>query len=138
MFFLTHFLVATIILLVGCISDLKHRKASNWLWVVLGVSGFVLNSSLANFEALYTLFVIIVTCMVVYALKLIGGADIKALISLTLLYPNELIFLVYVIVISCCISLFAFLFKSKWEMDNPFLFSLLIGYLVCSAYFVTQ
>lgn len=138
MFLLLNFLVTITVLSIGCYSDLKHRSTSNLLWVVLGVIGFVLNAPLLDFEALYTVFIIVFVCMIVYALKLIGGADIKALISLSLVYPHGLVFLVYIIVLSCVFNLIVFVVKPKLELSNPFLFSLLCGYVLSIAYFVLR
>jgi len=87
-------LVGVIILGYASYTDIKTRRASNMLWVIMGVIGailLVIQFFLIGFEnPMYLLFVpiMIILMYILFQMRLIfGGADAKALMALALLAP---------------------------------------------------
>jgi preflagellin peptidase FlaK len=89
--------VGTTILLYASYTDLKTRKASNMLWVIMGITGAVLlliQYFTIGFgdKILYLIFIPIMMGLmyVFFQMRLIfGGADAKAIMSLAILLPLE-------------------------------------------------
>ena len=86
--------IGTIILLYASISDLKTRKASNMLWIIMGSVGVILlviqYFTIGIENPLYLVFVpfMIALMYILFHVKLIfGGADAKALMALAILVP---------------------------------------------------
>jgi len=94
--------ICTIILGYSCMTDWKTRRASNKLWYIMGGIGIILGAFelvITNFD-LHILFSWILGFMFVFVLMYmlyylfdyfgmvgIGGADVKALIAIALMFP---------------------------------------------------
>ncbi len=85
--------IGSCLLVYGSYSDLRTREVSNVVWLVMAVSGVFLASvelfmgSLSLFQVLKSLIVGAIFVFLLYILNF-GGADVKAIISLSLLFPN--------------------------------------------------
>lgn len=86
------------ILFYASYTDIKTRRASNYLWVVMGLIGGLLiliqyaTDSFGPDEVFYLVFIpiMIVLVYVMFQFRLIfGGADAKALMALAILVPIE-------------------------------------------------
>ena len=93
---ITRLLVGIIILGYASFTDIKTRRASNLLWVIIGVIGGILlviqflTTGFENQNPLYLLFVPVMIGLMYlfFQLRLIfGGADAKALMALSILVP---------------------------------------------------
>jgi len=77
----------------GSYSDVKIREVSDLVWLVMGVSGVffagveLFMGSLSPFQVFKSLIVGAIFAFLLFILNF-GGADIKAIISLSLLFPN--------------------------------------------------
>jgi len=88
------FIVGISILSYASYTDIKTRRASNMLWVIMGVIGAVLlliQYLTVNFENPYYLLFIPIMIGLMFALfqlrLIFGGADAKALMALAILVP---------------------------------------------------
>jgi len=84
------------ILFYASYTDIKTRRASNILWILMGVVGAILliiQYLTTGFENLYYLLFIPIMIGLVYALfqlrLIFGGADAKALMAISILVPIE-------------------------------------------------
>lgn len=86
------------ILFYASYTDIKTRRASNYLWVLMGLIGGLLiliqyaTNSFKGDEFLYLIFIpiMIVIVYVMFQMRLIfGGADAKALMALAVLIPIQ-------------------------------------------------
>jgi preflagellin peptidase FlaK len=77
----------------GSYSDVKSREISDVVWLIMGVSGVffacigLFTDSLSFFQLFKSLIVGAIFAFLFYILNF-GGADVKAIISLSLLFPN--------------------------------------------------
>ena len=139
---LLRFIVGIIILSIGAYTDLKYREASNKLWVILGtVAGIILVIDFyqngINPLKIFLMIFMIILAYVLFQLHVIGGADAKAIMCLSILIP---FFVFDVLFISCIVSLLfvpvIVLFKRisfKEVMVGysfPFLVSILLGFIL--------
>ena len=90
----TRFIVGIVILTYASYTDIKTRRASNILWVIMGSIGailLVIQYFTINFEnPFYLIFIPIMIALmyVLFQLRLIfGGADAKAIMALAILVP---------------------------------------------------
>ena len=88
--------VGTIILSYASYTDIKTRRASNMLWVIMGSIGAILlavqyfTTGFDNILYLVFIPIMIAFMYVLFRLKLIfGGADAKAIMALAILVPLE-------------------------------------------------
>jgi preflagellin peptidase FlaK len=89
------FITGFLILLYASYTDIKTRSASNYLWLIIGGIGgllLILQYFIIGFgnDVIYLIFVpiIIILIYIFFQLRLIfGGADAKALMSLSILVP---------------------------------------------------
>ena len=88
--------VGTVILSYASFTDIKTRRASNMLWVILGSVGALLlliqHFTVGFDNILYLIFIPIMIGLmyVLFQMRLIfGGADAKALMALAILIPLE-------------------------------------------------
>jgi len=95
-FDIIRFITGTIILFYASYTDIKTRKASNILWIIMAIIGIILliiQYLFVGFEnPFYLLFIPIMIGLVylLYQLRLIfGGADAKALMGIAILVPIE-------------------------------------------------
>jgi preflagellin peptidase FlaK len=86
--------VGIFILLYASYTDIKTRRASNFLWIIMGLAGGILLLAqyfLIGFENILMLIFVPIMIGFVYLLfqfrLLYGGADAKALMALTILVP---------------------------------------------------
>ena len=93
---ITRFLVGILILTYASYTDIKTRKASNKLWVIMGSFGVILliiqYITLGINNIFYIIFIpiMIVFMYVLFQFRLIfGGADAKAIMALAILAPFE-------------------------------------------------
>ena len=92
-------IVGVLILGIASYTDIKTRRASNWLWVVMGAIGGILLLVQYVFVVFDNVFflvfipIIIVLMCVFFQLGLIfGGADAKALMAIAVLVPFKPVF----------------------------------------------
>jgi len=85
-----------VILFYASYTDIKTRRASNILWIIMGVIGAILliiQYFTTGFENLYYLLFIPIMIGLVYVLfqlrLIFGGADAKALMAIAILVPIE-------------------------------------------------
>jgi preflagellin peptidase FlaK len=77
----------------GSYSDVKAREVSDVVWLIMGVSGVffafigLFTDSLSSFQLFKSLLVGAIFAFLFYILNF-GGADVKAIITLSLLFPN--------------------------------------------------
>lgn len=77
----------------GSYSDVRTREVSNVVWLIMGASGVLFacielfTGSLSPFQLFKSLILGVVFASLLYVLNF-GGADVKAIISLSLLFPN--------------------------------------------------
>ena len=91
---LIRFFIGVTVLGYACYTDLKTRMAPNFLWLIMGGSGIVLlliQYLSGNLEDLFPLIFVPIIIAIIYALYqvglIFGGADAKAIMSLSLLTP---------------------------------------------------
>ena len=94
---ITRLVIGVVILGYASYTDIKTRRASNLLWVIMGLAGVVLliaeyflTDSFDDGRTIYLIFIPIMIVMVyiMFQLRLIfGGADAKALMALSFLLP---------------------------------------------------
>ena len=89
-------IVGFLILASASYTDLKTRKASNNLWIIMGIIGIILliiQHFIFGFDNIfYIIFIpiMIIFMYVLFQLRLIfGGADAKAIMALSILVPME-------------------------------------------------
>lgn len=87
-------IVGVLILAYASYTDIKTRKASNYLWIIMGTIGAILlivQYFTLDFENIYLLIFIPVMIGLVYLLfqlgLIFGGADAKALMAIAILVP---------------------------------------------------
>ncbi|MEM0492526.1 MAG: A24 family peptidase C-terminal domain-containing protein [Candidatus Thermoplasmatota archaeon] len=90
------FIIGVVILLYASYTDIKTRRAANYLWVIMGITGgvlLVIHYLLLGFDNYYYLIFIPVMIgffYLMYQLRLlVGGADAKALMALAILVPIQ-------------------------------------------------
>ena len=88
--------VGSIILLYASYTDIKTRKASNILWIIMGSVGvflLIIQYFTVGFDKIFYLLFIPIMIILIYVffqLRLIsGGADAKAIMALAILVPLE-------------------------------------------------
>ena len=84
-----NYLVAVPILCIGAYTDLKYREAKNILWLIMGIIGIIL-LLIPPYDLLYIaimIIIIILLFVMFYCLPTVGGADIKAMMALSILFP---------------------------------------------------
>jgi len=91
---ITRLIVGTVILAYASYTDIKTRRASNILWVIMGSIGAILLAiqyfTIGFENPFYLIFVpiMIVLMYVLFQLRLMfGGADAKAIMALAILVP---------------------------------------------------
>ncbi len=85
------YLVAIPLLAIASYTDLKTRTASNKLWLIMGIAGVIL-LFFSPFDLLYFLLIVMIVgiLLAMFSTLPVGGADIKALITLAILFPYPL------------------------------------------------
>lgn len=121
-------------------SDVQTRSVSNWLWVVFGVFGTLLQLYSGLGRVFGSIIVSVFFAFLFWFLKGFGGADSKALMTLSLLMPmgfdGSVMFFPLVVfvfgVLSAAPALFYYAVTKKdlKKVELPFLLYLLIGLLV--------
>jgi preflagellin peptidase FlaK len=88
------FIIGTIILTYASYTDLKTRKASNILWLIMGLFGvlflIIQYFLIGSIDFYYLIFIpiMIILIYIFFQLRLIfGGADAKAIMALAILVP---------------------------------------------------
>ncbi len=89
-------IIGVIILAYASYTDIKTRRASNYLWIIMGGLGGILlvaHYLLVDFENIYLLIFIPIMIGLVYLLfqlrLIFGGADAKALMAIAILVPLQ-------------------------------------------------
>lgn len=128
-----------ILLGIGAYTDYKTRTAPNDLWILMGSYGVMF--SMMEIQWLYMLpnLIMILLMLVLYRLKKMGGADVKAMMGIAILTPfllmDTLLWSMIVLLISI-ILLYLINHKkySLWQLGTqypyPFLVPLWIGFIV--------
>lgn len=92
-FYLLRLCIGACMLGYGSYRDVRTREVEDVVWLVMGASGVLFASvellvgSLSPFQVLLSLIVGAVFAFLLYALYF-GGADVKAIIALSLLFPS--------------------------------------------------
>lgn len=140
-------IIALSLLLIGAIEDLRERKAHNILWLIMAITGLIL-LAIQPIDFLYIAFIGI-NILILYGIFQflpIGGADVKALMAISVLlpYPAEnssmpplyLIFL-YSSGVTLALAPAVKIFHKKmtWKFimidyNFPYLVSILLGVVV--------
>ena len=138
---ITRLIIGTIILLYASYTDIKTRRASNILWLIMGSAGLILiiiQYFTIGFEnSMYLLFipVMIFLFYIFFQFGLIfGGADAKALMAIAILVPIEPSILIFPIwkgyimpfswsIFSNSILIFLLIPLSLFIFNNTFLFN---------------
>ena len=87
--------IGSCLLVFASYSDVKTREVSNLVWILMGVSGgsfilvelFIGSGSLSLFQLFLSLVTGAIFAFLLYLLNF-GGADVKAIISLSVLFPT--------------------------------------------------
>jgi len=86
-------LIGSCMLVYGSYSDVRTREVSDVVWLVMTVSGIIFAGvelfmgRLVLFQVFKSLLVGGISALLLYILNF-GGADIKAIISISILFPN--------------------------------------------------
>jgi preflagellin peptidase FlaK len=89
--------IGVIMLVYGSYSDVRTREVPNLVWLIMSVSGIffacigLFTGSLSPFQLFKSLLVGAIFAFLLYILNF-GGADVKAIISLSLLFPGYPLF----------------------------------------------
>jgi len=93
---ISRLLVGSLVLLFASYTDIKTRKASNILWIIIGITGVSLLTiefifiGIGDVISLLLIPIIIIIIFLLFQfLPFFGGADVKALMSLAILIPFE-------------------------------------------------
>ena len=93
---LTRLIIGSTILAYASYTDIKTRRASNYLWVILGLAGAILLAiqyyavGFENIGYIYFIPLMIGLIYILFQLGLIfGGADAKALMAIAILVPIQ-------------------------------------------------
>lgn len=86
-----NYLVAISILCIGAYTDLRYRKAKNILWLIMGGIGVIL-LLFPPYNLLYIamMIAIIFLLLAIFYCLPVGGADIKAMMAVSILFPYPL------------------------------------------------
>ena len=92
----TRLFLGIVILFYASYTDIKTRRASNMLWVILGISGLILlviQYFTIGFENQYYILFVPIMIGLIYLLfqmgLIFGGADAKALMAIAILVPIQ-------------------------------------------------
>jgi Flp pilus assembly protein protease CpaA len=110
-------------------TDIKTRRADNRLWYIIGVIGLFINILNFNMFMLFTISTFFVLAMVGFYFIKMGGADAKAMLSLSIMYPLNPFGLIIILLMACMLSMGGALFRTSWVKSIPFLLPLAISYL---------
>lgn len=141
------FSIAIILLIIGAYTDLKYRKASNILWLIMGsIGGVLLLFPPYNLLYIIVMIIVIVLLLVLFYCLPVGGADVKALMALSILFPYPITnsflppiysIILYSYMISIALIPVAKCFNRKktfkellFKYPFPFLVSLLGGVII--------
>ena len=85
---LIRLIMGVLLLSYASYTDWKFRKVDNKIWIIMGLGGFML-ILLSDFDIwiLLPIFTMIVIAFIIYILNMFGGADIKAIIAISILTP---------------------------------------------------
>jgi Flp pilus assembly protein protease CpaA len=124
------FIVVMPILAYAAYTDIKTRRADNRLWYLIGCFGIVINLFAFNYLMLITISVFTMIALSSYYLLHMGGADAKAIIAMSLMYPLSFFGLWELLFLSCVLGSVGAIFRSSWSKSIPFLFPMAISYLI--------
>jgi Flp pilus assembly protein protease CpaA len=119
-------------LLVSSYLDLKTRNVSNkitftWLLIALVIAGYDISQRGSSYLLIVGLSWVAMSILtyLLFAAKILGGADVKALISLSLLYPQD-VFLILglAFLLTICVK------KFKDISNFPFMLPLTGGFIL--------
>jgi len=139
------YIIAITILTIGSYTDLKTRTAPDTLWLILGGFGiiFIITTTINIFYLIVMVAFLVILYLISKVTDKIGGADLKALMALAILFPYPMmgylppaysIFIYAYIVTFCSIPIVYLLNKNRsWmyvlmEYENPFLVFLTMGF----------
>jgi len=120
--------------------DYKFREVENWVWIIFGASGIVGTLLVFRVGFLYSIILSVFLAISIWILGGFGGADAKALITLSLLFPtglndSTLYFPLLSFMFACVLAMPHALYTIYSKEDNkktelPLLFYLFFGILV--------
>ena len=132
MFLLVRFAFSLPILCVAGYYDLKFREVPNKVWLVFlacAVPSLFLDDNLL---------VKVVSILLIWLLALgffyfagLGGADAKALMCLTVAFP-DLLWMCAIILVACVLAIATGLVKKKLRDNLPFVAFLTVGLVFCA------
>lgn len=119
-------------LLVACYTDLKTRNVSNkitftWLFIALLIAGYDISQRGSSYLLMVGLSwtAMSILTYLLFAAKILGGADVKALIFLSLLYPHDVfLILALAFLLTICVKNF------KNVSNFPFMLPLTGGFIL--------
>lgn len=141
------YVIAFVVLAIGAYTDLKERKASNYLWITISCVG-LLYILLTEIQIMYlgAAVLIILLSLTLYKYGPVGGADVKAIISLSIMFPypsfgDPLPPIYFILMIAAIVNLQALpivkYFNNEMKYSEimlrykfPFVASLFVGLLV--------
>lgn len=142
LFILIKFIVGSIILGIGAYTDLKTRKASNKLWLVLGSIAITLLiiEFLERIDYIKIILIpgLILIFYVLFQFNIIqGGADAKAMMCLSILIPFN-VFDVFILSANIMFLSIPFIYFNKkipmkevlFKYQYPVLVTLFIGFIL--------
>lgn len=119
-------------LLVSSYSDLKTRNVANkitfsWLLIAFVIAGYDISQRGSSYLLIVGLSwaAMSILTFLLFAAKILGGADVKALISLSLLYPQDVfLILALAFLLTICVE------KFKNVSNFPFMLPLTGGFIL--------
>lgn len=129
------------LLLVASYCDIKDRKVNNEIFILMVLFGITLGgleylifTPPVSIYLMYLLTILIITSLAIglyYGLdrikQPIGGADVKCMIALSILFPQNIFFVLSILGIGCFLGLITMLMGRK---EIPLIFYLLMGLII--------
>ena len=149
-FLLSKFVILSVVLLMASYYDIRNKRVvPDEIWLAgfgLGVPVVIINFLLTEgaitliIPCAFSIFMMGLVCLFLNVIKRVGGADIKALMLISVLFPlpyikivNTLIpFPIVVLFFTAILSLFVFLpMKRQWRKEIPMLPFIGISFVGC-------
>jgi len=80
------FVISFPFLLYAAYSDIKTRKADNWIWIAIAIPGFIFLFMEKNILAIISIIISVIIAFLLYIFGM-GGADAKAIMAISIMNP---------------------------------------------------